>query len=143
MSITRGCFGKVKAKVAGASGAAVAVGELSDWSFEESAEQIDSSSMGSCTKAFTAGAKQTTGSLTVHWDNADAAQALFVVGDRLHLEVYPGGSGSGQAYYKTTDTATGGAVINSISRAGNGVDGIAGSVFGFAVNGELTATSVP
>jgi hypothetical protein len=143
MAVTRGCFGVVKAKAVGATSAANAIGELSAWSFEETAEQIDASSLGTCTKSFVAGAKSTTGNFECHWTTATGDyQTLFVIGDELALEIYPGGTGSGNTYYKTGNAIGSGAIMTSISR-GAGVDDIVNSNYGFTVNGELTATAVP
>jgi len=140
MSVTRGCLGKIFGSALSAT-ANAQVREVNAWTFEESAEQIDASEIGDCTKKFEAGAKQTSGSLTCWWDTATGSnQTPFVVGDKVNLALYPGGNGSGSSFYKT---ATGeGATITSVSRSG-GVDGLAGSVFGFSVNGSLTPTSVP
>jgi hypothetical protein len=139
MATTRGCFGKIKSRVNGASGGLSVVGEARNWSYEETAEQLDASAMGDCTKKFVAGAQQTTGTVQTFWDSADAGQGVFTVGATVDLELYPGGSGSGNAFYKT---ATGGATITSVARSG-GVDNIVENNFGFTVNGALIATSVP
>lgn len=138
MAVTRGCNGRVKAKVVGASGAAAAVGELTDWSFDEASERLDASAMGTCTKKFEAGAKETTGQITVHWDGADTVQNLITPGAALFIEIYPQGTGSSKKYYKTP---TAGATITNVNRSGNGVDGIVGASYSFAVNGSMTATS--
>jgi hypothetical protein len=140
MSVKRGCLGKVKNKATTTTGAAGEVDEVSAWQYEESAEQIDASKIGTCTKKFEAGAKQTTGQITAHWEPAATGnQTKFVVGDKIVLELYPGGDASGSTYYATPAE---GATITSVSRSG-GVDGLAGNVFGFSVNGEMTTTTVP
>ena len=140
MSVTRGCLGQVLATSTTATGAAVVVDEISAWQYEESAEQIDASKIGTCTKAFEAGAQQTTGQITAHWEPAaTGTQGLFVVGDKVRLELYPGGTGSGSTFYQTP---TGGATITSVARAG-GVDGLVSNDFGFSVNGAMTTTTVP
>jgi len=136
----RGCLGKVKVSTT-SGGTFTAIGQMTDWQYEETSEQLDASSMGSCTKSFVAGAKATTGTVTCWWDDDDTnGQNLMIVGNTVHLKIYPGGSGSGMGFYKT---GSAGAVLTSVARQGGGVDGIAGSTFGFAVNGQLTATSVP
>ncbi|RMF84580.1 MAG: hypothetical protein D6744_02865 [Planctomycetota bacterium] len=139
MATTRGCSGKVKAGSA-ASAISTLIGELRDWSYEETSEQIDVSAMGDCTKKFAAGAKATQGQISAWWDGADSGQNLLVVGNTVHLALYPGGDASGKVYYKTP---TGGAVITGVSREGGGVDGTVGASFTFTVNGALVTTSVP
>lgn len=135
MSQTRGCLGVLR--VGPTSGATGLIGEIVDWSFEESAERIDASSMGSCTKAYISGAVETTGTVTVHWDPADVGQADFAVGSRVALELYPAGgvSTTGNTYYKGVVN------IDSVSRSAD-LDGIVESVFGWSVVGALTATVV-
>jgi len=140
MSVKRGCLGVIKGKVATATTATVLIDEVSQWQYEETAEEIDASKIGNCTKKFEAGAKQTTGQITAHWEpSATGNQTIFTVGSKIFIELYPAGSGSGSTYYKTP---TAGATITSISRSG-GVDGLVGNVFGFSVNGEMTTTAVP
>lgn len=134
MSTQRGCFGKVRSGPTG--GASGVVGEVRNWSFEESAERIDVSAMGDCTKKFISGAKQTTGTVQVWYDQGDTRQADFVVGSQIALELYPGGTGSGKKYFK------GIANIDSVARSGS-TEGAVESTFGWSVNGALTATAVP
>lgn len=130
MAVTRGCFGKVKS---GATPDLVA--EVRDWSFDESADVIDVSSIGSCTKTKTVGAINTSGTINCWWDPADTGQGNFVIGDIIALELHPGGDASGTTYY---ETAT--AIISSISRRG-GVDGAAEANFSFEVNGGMTTST--
>lgn len=143
MSTTRGCFGKIGLKLSTTTSAAGIMGELADWSYEETAEEIDASEMGDCTKKFVAGAQKTAGSITAHWDSADAVQNLITVGATVQIEIYPGGNGSGATFYETPTGAGNGATVLSVSRAGNGVDGLVGNTFGFSVNGAMNTTSVP
>lgn len=135
MATIRGCFGVVRSGPTG--GALGAVGEARSWQFTETAERQDVSIMGTCTKKFISGAKETTGQITVWQDPSDTRQGDFVVGNQIAIELYPGGTGSGQRYYK------GVANIDSIARSG-GVDARAvEATFGWSVNGALTATTVP
>ena len=144
MATTRGCLGKVKILAAATGTPTQLIGELTDWSFEETADQVDTSIMGACVKKFDAGAKATTGQLTTWWDADATGQAMFVVGNVVSLAIYPGGSGSGANFYRTP-IATGGqgATITSLAHAGNGVDGTVGTTLGYSVNGSMTATAVP
>lgn len=136
----RGCLGKVKVNATtGATGTGLqAVGLIRDWNFEETAEQIDASVMGSCAKSYEAGATATTGQITAWWDADDAGQAIFVIGNKVQLRIYPRGSGSGADYYRAAS-----ATITSKGHTGGGVDGIVTRTIGFAVNGAMTATAVP
>ena len=138
---TRGCMGivRVAAAASGLTSTGALVGSLTNWSFEETSEQIDASTMGTCTKAFVAGAKATTGTFDVLWDGDNGVQAIMSVGSTIHFRIYPEGTASTANFYKT---GTGGATVLSVSRSGGGVDGIVQSTFGWAVNGQLTATAV-
>jgi hypothetical protein len=141
MATYRGCNGKVKVKAVGATGGTVAVGELRNWSFTETSEQLDASAMGDCTKKFVAGAKETTGTIECWLDMADTTgQNMFVVGNAIIIEIYPNATGSTKPYYKTP---TAGATVVSRNPDAGGVDGIVGVSFGFAVNGAMTATALP
>jgi len=140
MSVTRGCLGKVFAKDTATTGSATQVLEVRDWSYEETAEQLDASEIGDCTKKFEAGAVETSGQVSMWWDTATGSnQSPFTVGNAVFMELYPGGNGSGADYYKTP---TAGATITSIQRQGS-VDGLVEFVVGFSVNGGMTATAVP
>lgn len=143
MAYTRGCFGKVKLRPAASATGEILVGELVDWSIDESAEQNDNSVMGSCASRKSVGPVEAVGEVVVNWDAADAAQSTVNTADVKYIEVYPGGSGSGSTFYKSGDTATGGCLITSRSFAGNGVDGTVGMTIGFTHPGAFTATSVP
>lgn len=130
MSVKRGCFGKIK------SGATPdLVGEVTAWDFDESAEIIDTTSMGSCTKKFEVGAAETKGNISCWWDSADTGQANFIVGTTVDVELYPGGDASGEKYYQGT------AVITSIKRSG-AVNTVVSVTFAFQVNGAMTLSTV-
>ena len=109
MSVIRGCFGVVRA----GAGPTV-VGEMRRWEYSERAERIDTSIMGNCTKRFTAGAKETTGRLSMWWNliaaasdpAGDAGQDLLNVGDSIALELHPNGTGTGKPQLSGTVTIT-------------------------------------
>jgi hypothetical protein len=141
MATFRGCLGKVFS-AATSTGSPLVIGEVRNWQFEETAERKDASAMGTCAKKYVAGAIETSGQVQVWWDDADARQSDFVAGNTVGLELYPAGDGSGETYYKTAVTATGGAVVTS-RQVGGDVDGIVEQTFGFSVNGGFTTTTVP
>ena len=68
MAVTRGCFGKVFAKLATTTGAASQIAQTRDWQYEETAERNDSTVIGDCTKSFVVGAQETSGQLDCFWD---------------------------------------------------------------------------
>ncbi len=126
MAVVRGCNGEVWA-----GPTPTQVGEVTNWTFEETSEQIDASAMGTCTKKFEAGAVQTTGSIDLWYDSTDTGQDLLVVGSKIDIVLRPEGTGSGLPEF------TGNATILSNSVTAN-VDTIVSKAIGFAVNGAMT-----
>lgn len=140
---TRGCSGTVyTGSVLTATGATAAVADVTEWSFESTAEQLDSSVMGACTKSFTAGPVETSGTLTCNWAQAvfaskDAEQALLeAVGTNVKLVLYPAGTTVGNTKYTALS-----ALLTSV-RIGASVNGFVQSTFGFFVNGSFTAAAI-
>ena len=129
MATQRGCFGVVRSGPS--SGAAGAVGEVRNWSFEETADREDVSAMGTCAKKFSSGSKATTGTIEAWYDQDDTRQLDFRVGTEIALELYPGGTASGKKYY------AGLANVDSVSLEAD-VDSSVRVRFGFSVNGELS-----
>ena len=135
----RGCFGKIKANDLAATGALAIVGGIQEWTLSEEAEEIDSSEIGTCTKAAVAGANSRTLSITGFYAPSDGNQSDLTVGNVVNIEIYPAGSGSGSEYYAST---TGGATVLSIERGGSN-DGLVSLNVSLKINGNLTTTSVP
>lgn len=135
MAVTRGCLGIIKVKDAAATGAAARIYRIRDWSYSETAERLDSSEIGDCTKQYTAGATETSVNINAWWDSsATANQDDMTVANDVYVEIWPGGEGSGKTYYATP---TGGANIQENSRTG-GIDGIVEASWSMTVNGSLT-----
>jgi hypothetical protein len=131
MAVTRGCFGKVKV---GATPSLVA--EVRNWTLDQSAEVLDSSSIGDCTKSYTVGAVSWNGNLSCFWDATDTTgQEALDVGTEIDVELYPEGDTTGDVYYSGT------AIVSQISRSG-GVDGIVEAAFTFQGQGALTQSTV-
>lgn len=135
----RGCFGKIKTKDLAATGALAIVGGIQEWSLSEEAEDIDSSEIGTCTKASVAGANDRSLSISGFYAPADGNQGDLTVGNVVDIEIYPAGSGSGNQYFSTT---TGGGTVLSIERGGS-TDGLVSLSMSIKINGDLTTTSVP
>lgn len=135
---TRGCNGKIKAIDLG--GTIAVVGGIQSWSFSEEAESIDSSEIGTCTKASTAGAVKTTVEVSGFWNTSSGAkQGDVKAGNVVDLQLFPGGSGSGESYYSTA-TGTGATVL---TRSINGeVDGLVSFSATLDVNGALIEGTV-
>lgn len=136
---TRGCSGVVTVSTT-SGGAYTAIGSLTNWSFDETAEEIDTSVMGACTKSSIAGAKKTSIQIDALWDGDNAQQALLTVGAVVFPRIYPEGVGSGANFYRAP---SGGVTILGRSTNGNGVDGVVSATFTATVNGAMVATAVP
>lgn len=135
----RGCFGKIKTKDLAATGALAIVGGIQEWTLSEEAEDIDSSEIGTCTKASVAGANDRSLSISGFYAPSDGNQSDLTVGNIVDLEIYPAGSGSGSAFFATT---TGGGTVLSIERGGSN-DGLVSLSMSIKINGDLTTTAVP
>ena len=129
MTATRACLGVVEI----GSGPAI-VGELTAWDANGVADEIDVSSMGTCTASSVAGVKKTTGTLTCNYDPDDAGQLLFVIGTAQQLIIYPFGKGVGEPVW-TAASAT--ILQNNLSAEVNGVVTIGMS---YSINGEFVIT---
>lgn len=137
---TRGCIGVVYAKDLAVTGAATQVFGVSSWDFAETADQLDASEIGDCTKIQVAGAVETSGTLNLWWDTATGAhQGDLTVANTVALEIYPAGATSGATKYATP---TGGAVITDVTRNG-GFDTVVNSVVSFSVIGAMATSAVP
>lgn len=140
MAVTRGCFGKIYVKTAGATSSTVQLGRLTRWTLNETANEIDSSEMGSCVASAEAGSDKVTMQIDVNWDTSTGNnQDILTIGSKIFTEIYPGGNGSGSDYYKTP---TGGATVLQIDRSAT-IDGLVVASYQLTVNGSMTATSVP
>ncbi len=139
MAVKRGCFGLVYADDL-ATATPTQVREVSAWAFTETAERLDASEIGTCTKKFQAGSVETTGTLTMYWDPAAGSnQGDLTVGNEIDLELYPEGNASGDVYY---ETGADGATVTEVAREGS-VDGLVTMTVTFAVNGSFTTSTVP
>lgn len=137
MAAIRGCLGKVYASTT--TGTPAELADVTEWSFEETAENLDASIMGACTKAFVAGPTQASGTITCNWaqnpvSSADAEQVLLsAVGTNVKIVLYPSGTTTGYRKYTASS-----ALITSV-RQGASVNGFVQSTFSYFVNGVHTA----
>ena len=138
MAVSRGCLGIIKVKDAAATGAATRIYRIRDWNYAETAERLESSEIGDCTKTYVAGATETSVNINAWWDStATANQDDMTVANDVYVEIWPAGTGSGKTYWATP---TGGANIQENTRTG-GVDGIVEAAWSMTVNGALSETT--
>ncbi len=139
MAAIRGCLGKVfTGSNLTATGATAEVADVTEWSFESTAEQLDASVMGACTKEFVAGPVETQVQLTCNWaqnpvSSADAEQVLLAaVGTNVKLVLFPAGTTAGNRKYTALS-----ALITS-ARFGASVQGFVTANMNLFVNGAMT-----
>jgi hypothetical protein len=125
MAVHKGSEGYVKV-------GANTVAEVRDWSLSESADTIETSSMGDAARTYTTGLTSASGSVSVHWDETDSTgQGAMTVGSEVTLNLYPEGSDSGDTY------ATLSAIITEAGVSAS-FDGLVEATFSFTANGAVT-----
>ena len=122
MAVHKGSEGYVKV-----GSPAVTVAEVRDWSLTESADTIETSSMGDSARTYTTGLTSGTGSISVHYDEADTTgQGALTVGSEVDLELY-------------VDADTYASVTAIITEAGvsSSFDGLVEGSYSFTANGAV------
>jgi len=132
MSAIRGCLGVIEIGVTPET-----VGELTAYTINAVADEIDTSSMGTCTASSIAGNKKTTGTISANYDPDDVGQLLFVIGTAPQLIIYPEGTTLGNVML-TAASAT--ILANNISAEVNGVVTVEMS---YSINGEFVVGTAP
>ena len=105
-----------------------AVAEIRSYSVEETADTLETTSMGDAARTHLASLTSFSGSLDVYWDEVDTAQIALTVGTSVTIKFYPEGTASSAKYYSGTAIVTGvtrsasfdGLVEASISVQGTG-----------------------
>ena len=105
-----------------------AVAEIRSYAVEETADTLETTSMGDAARTHLASLTSFSGSLDVFWDETDAAQIALTVGTSVTIKFYPEGTASSAKYYSGTAIVTGvtrsasfdGLVEASISVQGTG-----------------------
>jgi hypothetical protein len=129
MAAIRGCLGVVEI-----GPTPTVVGEVTAYTINAVSDEIDTSSMGTCTASSIAGTKKTTGTISANFDPDDAGQLLFVIGTTPQLIIKPEGTGSGLSQFQATAATI---LANSVSAEVNGVVSIEMS---YSINGEFDTT---
>lgn len=111
------------------------VGEIRDWSLEETSEMTTDTVMGDTWVTNKPTLKSWTASVNMYWNEADAGQLLLVTGAEVALVLYPEGNTSGDVTY------SGQAIIASISRSAS-FDGMIEASLSATGNGALTQGAV-
>lgn len=111
------------------------VGEVKSFSLEVTANEVDTSTLGSDWTGTDSTQNSWSGSVDMFYDPADSGQGGIVVGSKVTLELYYEGETS------TTDYDTGSALVTSVSRT-QSFDGMVEMSFNFRGDGALTTSTV-
>lgn len=84
-----------------------AVAEIRSYTVDETADVIESTSLGDTSKSFEASTTSFSGSIDVFWDETDTAQTALTVGSSVTIKFYPEGASTGDKYYSGTAIVTG------------------------------------
>ena len=84
-----------------------AVSEIRSYTIDETADVIESTSLGDSAKTFEASTTSFSGSVDVFWDETDTAQTALTVGSSVTIKFYPEGASTGDKYYSGTAIVTG------------------------------------
>jgi predicted secreted protein len=129
MSVTKGSSGLIKV---GSS----TVAEVKSYSIDETADTIESTSMGDSAKTFESSLTSFSGSVECHYDDADTTgQVAMSIGSTITLNLYPEGDTAGDTYYSGSAVITGKTVSGSH-------DGLVEASISFQGSGALTITTV-
>lgn len=108
------------------------IAEIKDWSLSETAETLDTTSMGDTARSYLASLTTASGSISCHWDETDTTgQGAMTVGATVTLNLYPEGNTSGDTY------ATCSAIITEAG-VSSAFDGLVSASFSFQVDGAVT-----
>ena len=129
MAVHKGSEGTVKV-------GANAIAEIRSYSLEESADTLETTSMGDTARTYLPSLSTFSGSVDVYWDESDTTgQGALTIGAEITLNVYPEGDTSGDTYY------TGSAIVTGVTRNGS-FDGMVEASISVQGTGALTSATV-
>lgn len=112
------------------------VAEVKSYSIEETADTIETSSMGTTARTFRTSLTGWSGSMDVFWDETDTTgQGALSVGASVTLKVYPEGDTAGDTFYSGT------ALVTGVSKTGS-FDGMVDASISVQGTGALTTATV-
>ena len=124
MSVHHGKEGEV---VVGGS----AVGELVSFTLETTGDVVESTKMSDAAKTFVAGRTSFSGTLEMHFDEADSVQTQLTAGASISFKLLPEGSSTGDRKFEGASVITGMSVSQPL-------DGIVARSVTFQGTGALT-----
>ena len=112
-----------------------AIGELTGFTIETTGDVVEDTSLSDSTKSFLAGRTSFSGTLEMHYDEADAQQETLTAGSSISFVLLPEGNDSGDQSFTGTGIVTGMSINNAM-------DGIVSRSVTFQGTGALTKSTV-
>ena len=112
-----------------------AVGELTGFTIETTADVVEDTALTDATKSFVAGRTSFSGTLEMSYDESDSPQQTLTVGSSISLILLPEGNASGDEKFSGTGIVTGMSINNSM-------DAIVSRTVTFQGTGALTRATV-
>ena len=129
MAVHKGSEGTVKV-------GANAIAEIRSYSLEESADTLETTTMGDTARTYLPSLSTFSGSVDVYWDETDTTgQGALTIGAEVTLNIYPEGDASSDVYY------TGSAIVTGVTRSGS-FDGMVEASISVQGTGALTSSTV-
>ena len=129
MAVHKGSEGTVKV-------GANAIAEIRSYSLEESADTLETTTMGDTARTYLPSLSTFSGSVDVYWDETDTTgQGALTIGAEVTLNIYPEGDASSDVYY------TGSAIVTGVTRSGS-FDGMVEASISLQGTGALTSSTV-
>ena len=129
MAVHKGSEGTVKV-------GANTIAEIRSYSLEESADTLETTTMGDSARTYLPSLTTFSGSVDVYWDETDTTgQGTLSIGSEIVLNFYLEGSTSGDTYY------TGSAIVTGVTRSAS-FDGMVEASVSVQGTGALTSTTV-
>ena len=91
-----------------------AVGELTSFTLETTGDVVEDTALSDATKSFVAGRTSFSGTLEMHFDEADAQQETLTAGSSISFVLLPEGNDTGDQSFTGTGIVTGMSINNSM-----------------------------
>ena len=108
-----------------------AVGELVSFTLETTGDVVESTKMSDSAKTFIAGRTSFSGTLEMHFDEADSVQTQLVAGESITFKLLPEGGSTGDRKFEGASVITGMSVSQPL-------DGVVARSVTFQGTGALT-----
>lgn len=112
-----------------------AIGEITGFTLETTADVVEDTSLEDAAKTFVAGRTSFSGTLDMHYDESDSPQQTLTTGSSIAFILLPEGSTSGDESFTGTGIVTG-------MNVSNAMDGIITRSVTFQGTGALTRGTV-